>query len=405
MEGEPIALDQWDIIERELPTDYAQLAYDMGLIRARSPHLGAKIHDAADLLRLLLRHATGSSLESTTGFAGAAGLPDISAVALHKWERKAAPWLSCILSRMVPSSGPWLSFEQGTVGGYKVVVADGSTVMRPGAKGITARLHYAMRLPSLELVYCEATEVTAGETFRRYHVQRDELWIGDRGYGNPPGVAAICSKGAAVLVRINKTNLPLFTATGEQINLSAALAQVEERDVPTERDAFVHGPNGEVLQGRLCIVWLPEEQAQAARERTRKEGNKKDKKVTEDSLRTAEYVILFTTADRERIPLDLVFELYAARWQVELQIKRAKSIGHIDRLPNFRPDTIATWLYANLLMQQISRRLVDRDLAQPPFSPGGSPQLPRRSSRARSPSRLASPTTRGGSCSSPTPSP
>lgn len=359
--------DGWQIIERELPKDYRWLAERMGLIHPVPPQLGAKITDAADLLRLLLHHATGtSSLEMTTARAGATGLPDISAVALHKWERKAAPWLGALVVKMLQADGASADFEGDTVGGYRVVVTDGTSVSRPGAKGTTARIHYAMRLPGLELVHCEATDVSSGETLRRFDVQPGELWIGDRAYGTPPSVAAVHGQEGAVLVRINKTNLPLFTAKGVQIDIGAELAKVTKRDAPVERPAYVHGPKGEIIAGRLCILWLPKEQAESARRRARREKRDNGEKITDDALRTAEYVIVFTTALASRIPTDLVFRLYRARWQIELQMKRAKSLGHVDRLPNFRDDTIATWLYANLLMQQVARRLADRDVAFPP---------------------------------------
>jgi hypothetical protein len=226
--------------------------------------------------------------------------------------------------------------------------------------------------------------------------------MGDRAYGTPPGVAAVVNQGGDVLVRINKTNLPLFApnetnidaqgggvpvhiktnlpllAPNEtKIDIDAELRTVAERGVPRERVACVHGPEGEVIHGRLCILWLPEPEAESARQRTRREKRENGEALTEDALWTAEYVIIFTTADAKRIPTDLVFCLYRARWQVELQVKRSKSIGHVDRLPNFREDTVAAWLYANLLMQQVARRLVDLDAAFPP-----SESRAKRSSRA-----------------------
>jgi len=40
-----------------------------------------------------------------------------------------------------------------------------------------------------------------------------------------------------------------------------------------------------------------------------------------------------TSLEREEFPIDLVGSLYRLRWQIELAIKRLKSILHIDRLP------------------------------------------------------------------------
>lgn len=370
MNNQAEEIDRWPIIERELPKDYKELAERLGLIRPQPPQLGTKIRDASQLLRLLLLHARGSSsLEVTTSRAAASGLPDISAVALHKWERRAAPWLRTLVAEMIVADGGGCDFEGGTVGGYSVVVVDGTTVQRPGAKGTTARIHYAMRLPGLELVHCEVTDISGGETLRRFDVEEGQLWIADRAYGTPPSVAAVHTKGGAMLVRINKTNLPLFTATGAPIHIDEELRAIGKRDTPIERVAYVHAANGERIAGRLCIFWLPEKQAKTARERLRREKRDGGEKVTHDALKTAEYVIVFTTARVSRVPVELVFRLYRARWQIELQVKRSKSLGHVDKLPNFRDDTIATWLYANLLLQQVARRLIERDAA---FSPAES---------------------------------
>jgi hypothetical protein len=72
------------------------------------------------------------------------------------------------------------------------------------------------------------------------------------------------------------------------------------------------------------------------------------------------------------------------RWQIELQFKRWKSLCHFDRLPNYRDDTIQSWLTAKLLLGF----LLDRIGAAPlPAAP-----LTGRSSRAiaREPWKLTS---------------
>jgi len=88
--------------------------------------------------------------------------------------------------------------------------------------------------------------------------------------------------------------------------------------------------------------------------------------VTEASLAMADFVFLFTTVPRDRLLCEQVLALYGLRWQVELEFKRNKSLTGLDRLPNFRPDTIESWLYAKLLLHQLLRR-VSTDSAD--FSP------------------------------------
>jgi hypothetical protein len=79
--------------------------------------------------------------------------------------------------------------------------------------------------------------------------------------------------------------------------------------------------------------------------------------VSDEALEAAAWVMVFTTVPRARMKAARVLELYRMRWQVELEIKRDKSIGGLDMLPNFRPDTIATWLGAKLLIQLVAKKI------------------------------------------------
>jgi hypothetical protein len=78
-------------------------------------------------------------------------------------------------------------------------------------------------------------------------------------------------------------------------------------------------------------------------------------------------VVLFTTTSSERLSAAQCIELYRLRWQVELQIKRWKSICGFDRMPNFRDDTIVSWLYAKMLAAVLLEKLAS--LHSEVFSP------------------------------------
>ena len=51
------------------------------------------------------------------------------------------------------------------------------------------RVHYALRLTDLKIVKVDVTDDKGGETFKRFaaSVKPGQLWLGDRGYANPPG--------------------------------------------------------------------------------------------------------------------------------------------------------------------------------------------------------------------------
>ena len=109
---------------------------------------------------------------------------------------------------------------------------------------------------------------------------------------------------------------------------------------------------------------LPAAEAERARVRVRRELGSK---ASELDLEAASYVVLFTTVPAERMPTEMCLALYRLRWQVELAFKRWKSLCHFDRLPNYRDDTILSWLYAKLLLALLMHRMASG--ASPLFPP------------------------------------
>ncbi len=117
--------------------------------------------------------------------------------------KKLGPYLTALLGQMVPTT----SFAPAKWGGFHVIGGDATTVQRPGSKGTTARVHYALRLADLTPRHIEVTDEHGGETARRFRAEKGELWLLDRGYANPPGVAAIRTPGAHIIVRHNRGTL------------------------------------------------------------------------------------------------------------------------------------------------------------------------------------------------------
>lgn len=353
----------WAMIEAQLPTRWRELAGEHGLIpRNLPPHMGTKIRDVSVPLRLVLFHVgTNTSLKTTVAMAYAANIVDISAVALHKWMRKLGRYLASLL---VTKTNVHRTFAAEHWAGYDIIIVDASSVSRPGSEGTTARVHYALRLTTLRPVKIEVTDDKGGETFRRFEARPNELWMGDRGYANPPGIAAITACGADVLVRFNRGSLPLYDIHGDRIDVQRKLERIGKPGHIKEWAAWVH-PAGDAapIRGRLIAVRLPPDKAKEARQRLRRE---QGSDLTAESLAMAEFVVVFTTVPKERLSQERILELYGLRWQVELHIKRDKSIAGLDQLPNFRDDTIYSWICAKMLLAQIARTIPTTDVAIPP---------------------------------------
>lgn len=353
----------WASIEALLPSWYGTRAAEMKLLKPKLPeHLGAKVTDIGQILRLVL-YQVGRNIGQQPAAAAfaAAGLLEISHVALHKWMKKLGPYLAELVATMVSSGHA--SFAPERWASYEVVGVDATCVQRPGAKGTTSRVHRALRLTDLRVIHAEVTDHHGGETFKRFMPRAKQLYVGDRGYANPPGIGWMKDHGSEVLVRHNRGSLPLYDAKGYAIDVLRKLAKLRKPGWSREWQAFVHREEGDRIQGRLCAVRLPKEKAAEARERLRRE---QGAELTAESLAMADFVVLFTTVPSSELGIDQILELYRLRWQIELDFKRDKSTTGLDLLPNFLPETIESWIYAKLLLHQILRKLADSDSAISP---------------------------------------
>jgi hypothetical protein len=228
-------------------------------------------------------------------------------------------------------------------------------------------VHSALRLTDLRLYGIQMTDHKGGETFRRFEPVAGQLWIGDRGYANPPGIVWLTNNKADVLVRYNRGSLPLYDGRGLAIDVLGKVAKLRKPGWSRQWQAFVYPAEGKRIEGRLCAVRLPEDKAQEARERLRRE---QAADLTAESLAMADFVVVFTTVPAGKLDHDQLLLLYRLRWQIELDYKRDKSTTGLDKLPNVLPKTIESWIYAKLLLQQLLRKLADLGSAIPPCALG-----------------------------------
>ena len=355
MDENPLSACGWSVITSVLPQNWAQRAADLGLCRSMAQVDGverAKLRDPSLLLRLVLHHVqTGDSLDLTVTRAQAAGMVTVSGVALHYRMRKVGPWLSEMAATL--TGAPDL-FEAARWAGFRIFCTDATTGVRPGGKGTTFRVHYRIHAQSLRPHQVQYTDDSGGETLRRFTVAPGDLDLLDRAYCNPPGIAHAVTHGGDLIVRFNRGTLPLLDPRLRPLDLEAKVLRMRTRDKARRWDVVVECANVTVF-GRVVALRLPRPQAKQALRRLLKE---KGSKASEQDRRWSEYVVLFTTVPASVLSEEAILALFRLRWQVELHIKRDKSLGGLDRLPNFRPDTIEGWVSAKLLLGALARRMV-----------------------------------------------
>lgn len=356
MDENPLSASGWALITSFLPENWARRAEELRLCRSSVSATGkqrAKLRDPGLLLRLVLHHVqTNSSLDQTVTLAAAAKLVDVSSVALHYRMRAVGPWLSEMAAQM---TGTPAMFDAARWAGYRIFCTDATTGTRPGAMGTTFRVHYRIHAQTLRPQQALFTDVTGGETLRNFTVQPGDLDLLDRAYSTPPSIEHSVTHGGDLIVRFNRGALPVLDARRRQrLDVEAWVLRSRTRDQARSRPVLVECAGCAVF-GRVIAIRLPKTQAAKARRRLLKE---KGKEASERDLQWSEYVVVFTTVPAAVLSDEAILALYRLRWQVELHIKRDKSIGGLDRLPNFRPDTIEGWVSAKLLLGALARRMV-----------------------------------------------
>jgi len=250
-----LLLKNWDTVRSLLPADYERLAEEHRQVETK--YGNAKITNADDLLRLILVHAAADlPLRQTVALVAEAGGPDISAMRLHKKMIRAADYLHALVTQMVQAP---MGLSPEKWAGYEVTGVDATVISRPGSVNGDARIHHRMRLSDLKYVQVHTTGIDEGETLCRFDFAPGELIVGDRGYCNARGVAHVVDGGADVLVRLNRSSLPLrWLDHKTPVDIMKVLRELPARGVHERFVVAPHkaGRHTRYLSGRLCLTLL-----------------------------------------------------------------------------------------------------------------------------------------------------
>lgn len=267
-------------------------------------------------------------------------------------------WVKALLPKMLqraalatlPTTRRWL-------------VIDGSTVQSPGATGISYRLHLCLDLVTLEWTHIAITDARTGESLRHFPLGAGDVAVADRGYSHPGAIVDTVQAGADLIVRLNPHNVPLWQRDRTPLDLMAAL---QDQPYATVRTcAVVVGPAStpDCVAGWVHAYRLSEEQANKARQACRQRNSKKGRTPQQATLFLAGWVLVFTTLAPEQLAAKTVLAVYRTRWQVELAIKRWKSLLDADALRARERSPLADlWLHGKLLYALMLERRMRRTM-------------------------------------------
>jgi len=344
--------EDWQVLLELFPPNWQLLARNtFAVARLRG------FDSIENLFRTVLLHVgCGWSLRETAVHAKLAGIAQVSDVTLLNRLRQAETWLRQLCEQLFRENGVNL---EPAVKGRPVRVVDGTLVKEPGQTGSQWRLHYSLRLPSLE---CDEFALTpargkhTGERLGRFTVRAGELILADAGYSHPPGVAAVVARRADICVRVNPASLPLLDEHGAPLALRDRLKTLRRAGQPGDWPVLVRSAD-QLIAGRLCAVRKSKAAIARAQRRIRRRQQQHKIGGGKEARRYACYILVFTTLSAAAASSATVLECYRLRWQIELTFKRLKSIVGLGHLPKQNDQSSRAWLYGKLFVALLSQKL------------------------------------------------
>ena len=354
--------EDWQVLVGLLPSDWEQLGRSTGAVRRLRG-----FDSVNNVLRTLLMHVgCGWSLRETVVQAKLAGIAEVSDVTLLNRLRQAEAWLQALCRQLWKDNGVNL---QPALKGRAVRLVDGTLVKEPGKTGGQWRIHYSLRLPTLE---CDQFALTpgqgkhTGEKLGRFRLQAGERVMADAGYCNPPGIRAVKQQGAEVLVRLNPLSLPLQDPAGRAWSVLEGVKKLRRAGEMGDWPVVVPAPEGGIA-GRVCGIRKSEQAIVPAQRRLTRRQQQGKAQVTEETRQYACYVLVFTTLLARQASPRQVLESYRLRWQSELVFKRLKSIVQMGHVPKQDDHSSRAWLYGKLLVALLSQKLAREGSALSPW--------------------------------------
>jgi Transposase DDE domain len=326
--------------------DLEELAFrTKALVRHRG------VPNAESLLHLALARGPGGlSLRQTAAWAHLAGVAELTDPSLSNKLHQSCDFLAAIVALMLQNKAGCSQLRD--LRGRTIRIADGSTISKPGSKGVDWRIHAIYDLNFGGFSHLELTDAHGAEAIDRGSPTPGEIRIADRGYAKAKALRRLhdemARNGGDFIVRTGWNALRLSTMDGSPFDLCRHL-----KDLPAETEfADVNvriEKAGAPMPIRLAIRRKQAEAVEAEMKRIKRNASRYDREIDLRSVIAAQFVVLVTTLDKDQIPAAEVFDIYRLRWQIELAFKRLKSLLNVGELPNKSEKGGKSWLYSQLI--------------------------------------------------------
>jgi len=173
---------------------------------------------------------------------------------------------------------------------------------------------------------------------------KGSLRLSDLGYFSLNQLQRLSDEGVYWLSR-TQAMCAVFDDEGTRQDLAKCLSKYPESEIQLN---ILLGVKAR-LPCRLLALSVSEEVSNKRRRTIRKIAKKKGRTPSKTRLKLADWTILITNAQPEKLNVKEAMVLYTARWQIELLFKLWKNHGYIDEWRSEKPYRILCEFYAKLI--------------------------------------------------------
>ena len=242
--------------------------------------------------------------------------------------------------------------------GRRIVICDGSTISAPGSRQSDYRLHLSFDALQQQACQLQVTAYRQAESLSRFQFAGGDLVLADRGFAKAPQLLAVGQQGADFVVRCSPQYLKLLNTAGQPFDLIAALRAGSEASTMSLAVQVCDAKTGQTVNAWIHARRLSEPQINRARRKAKRKSKCAGKTIKAETLFLCEWVLVLTSIAPWQISGAVILELYGVRWQIELLIKRLKSLLGAGKLRARQEGELAeVWLWGKLLYAVVVEKL------------------------------------------------
>jgi len=354
--------DGWENILSWLPKDIDEKMRETGAFtRSR------KIKRPTDLLRIALAYPVlRKSLSDLSRWAAEQGIADMSFISI--WERMQVmvDFLRWLVGDMLSS------FVVPVESNMALAPVDATTFSLPGSNKRDWLLHMVwIQGQPVNIRLSKARGKNTGESFKHLeNVPQNVIYMGDRAYGTPTGLANARENGRYYITRFTWNNLPLFETREctECVRPEKKLSGMKCGEI-LEFTAWAKGKNTDPFPLRIVVVRKDKQSAEKALRQSTYESKRKGYTPQKITLFMSQFIVLATNLSETDVAKESIAEAYRWRWQIEREFRRFKSTTYIRKLVNQKDSTVEVYILASMVAWLLSYKIAK----QKSFFPWGYP--------------------------------